>query len=132
MISLFCNKITLRGHHLLSLYDYILASESESKRVSLEEILMRKAVAMYTNEQGLYIIGLLRKAISPNRRIKLVDVHDDICEKCKHKNKSNCNEIKNSIVDKKVLAFYSLEKGVYVSQYIQQRLREIGKYKDPF
>lgn len=72
--------ITLRGHHLILLFNLYVSKDENGIR---ENMLILK----YSKRHTEHTINILKKITESDIRIKIVDALDDICRKCRRKRK---------------------------------------------
>ena len=117
--------VTLRGHHLSVLYSFYLRhGKHRIRKTSIEE--HNKPMAENT-------IKVLKKIVSSNLRVKIVDTIDDICQACDERKTRVCKEfipygISAASADRATAHHYGFKIGkVYSSKYILRRIKEKGR-----
>lgn len=126
--------ITLRGHHLHSLYNYLQVYKNDFSRRNFESDAIQANMASGKSlKTALNSLDVLKKALNPKEKIKLTDTLDDICEQCRFKIRKRCREfirydVSAASEDRAVLHFYGLKKRAYTSEYIKKRILKKGTF----
>lgn len=124
--------VVLRGHHLRLLYDYCFLFNGDYTHG--ENYIRYNLSSGYGEEHTNYTISILKKiAESDNIRIKLVlDVLDDICEKCRRKKHKFKLELCNSNGgDLRAIADIGLRADeVYTSKHILEKLKMLWEERN--
>ncbi len=108
--------IILRGHHLVMLYHYcFLGGESYVRENMLSE--------GYGEEHTEHVVEIFRRIKKSDKlKIIIVDMPDDICEKCRRK-KVKCY---SALDDLSVITYVGLRVcKVYTSKYILKKLERV-------
>lgn len=123
-------EIILRGHHLRILHDYLKRKGNEFLIRSKDERVIKSAIeAGHSEEAGINIVNVMKEAMQPNIRIKLIDTIDDVCRLCNEKSTKKCKEfipygISAASDDRATLYYYGFQRRNYTSEYITRKLME--------
>ena len=126
--------ITLRGHHLQILRDYVACRNNPSKILE-EDCNFKESMTDthgYSQKFADNLVEVAKKGLNPNEKIRVVEELDDICACCSIRYPA-CLEKSNSsgeTDDRKTARYYGLQIGrIYNAPTVHRKLMAKRKRK---